>query len=75
LSFIDKIITSFRFLVGKPEGNTPLRRHNCRLKDNIKIYIDDIGWTGFISFEKGKIFGWRECSNEPSGSFKTRGTF
>ena len=71
LSYIYKTATSVRFLVGKPEGNTPLRRHSCRLKDNIKIHTDDIGWTGFVSLGTGTIFfGSCECASEFFGSIK-----
>jgi hypothetical protein len=31
-------------LVGKPEGNRPLRRPRCRWADNIKMDLREIGW-------------------------------
>jgi len=35
-----------RVLVGKPEGKSPLGRARRRWKDNIKVYVKEIGWTG-----------------------------
>jgi hypothetical protein len=35
---------AYRTLVGKPEGKRPLGRPRCRLVDNIKIDIREIGW-------------------------------
>jgi hypothetical protein len=35
-----------RLLVGKPEGMRPLGRPRCRLVDNIKINLLEIGWGG-----------------------------
>jgi hypothetical protein len=32
-----------RVLVGKPEGNRPLGRPRRRWKDNIKIYVQEVG--------------------------------
>jgi hypothetical protein len=32
--------------VGKPEGRRPLRRPRCRLVDNIKMDVREIGWGG-----------------------------
>jgi hypothetical protein len=29
-------------LVGKPQGRRPLGRHRPRLKDNIKIYLQEV---------------------------------
>jgi hypothetical protein len=34
----------YRLLVGTPEGRKPVRR--CRLMDNIKMDLIDIGWGG-----------------------------
>ena len=30
-------------LVGKPEGKRPPRRPRCRWKDNIKMYLQEVG--------------------------------
>jgi hypothetical protein len=34
----------YRFLVGKPEGKQPLGRPRRRWEDNIKMYIQTVGW-------------------------------
>jgi hypothetical protein len=33
-------------LVGKPEGQRLLGSHRHRLKDNIKMYLQEVGWWG-----------------------------
>jgi len=33
----------YRVLVGKPEGKRPLGRPRCRLEDNIKIDLQELG--------------------------------
>jgi hypothetical protein len=35
-----------KFVVGKPEGKRPLGRPRRRWKDNIKIYLQEVGWGG-----------------------------
>jgi len=37
----------YRVLVGKPEGKKPLERSRCRLDDNIKIDIQEVGWASW----------------------------
>jgi hypothetical protein len=37
---------AYRILVGKPEGNRPLRRPRCWWVDNIKIDLREMGWDG-----------------------------
>jgi hypothetical protein len=37
---------AYRILVGKPEGNGPLKRPRRRWVDNIKIDLREIGWDG-----------------------------
>jgi hypothetical protein len=32
----------YRVLVGKPEGNRPLRRPRCRWEDNIKMVLQKV---------------------------------
>ena len=32
--------------MGRSEEKRPLGRHRCRWKDNIKIYLKDVGWGG-----------------------------
>jgi hypothetical protein len=42
---------AYRVLVGRPEGRRPLGRPRCRWKDNIKMYLQEVGWgawTGLI---------------------------
>jgi hypothetical protein len=38
--------STYRILLGKPEGKIPLGRPRRRWKDNIKIYLREIGWGG-----------------------------
>jgi hypothetical protein len=38
--------SSFRVYVGKPEGKGLPGRPGFRLEDNIKINLQEIGWTG-----------------------------
>jgi hypothetical protein len=35
---------AYRTLMGKPEGNKPLRRLRRRFRDNIKMDLRGIGW-------------------------------
>jgi hypothetical protein len=35
---------AYRFLVGRPEGRRPLGRPRRRLKDNIKMDLQEVGW-------------------------------
>jgi hypothetical protein len=39
---------TYRILVGKPEGKSPLRRPRCRWVNNIKMDLRGIGWGGII---------------------------
>jgi hypothetical protein len=41
---------AYRILVGKPEGNKPLRRPRRRWVDNIKMDLPEIGWGVWIGF-------------------------
>jgi hypothetical protein len=41
----------YRILVGKPEGKKPLGRPSCRWEDNIKIYIQVVGFGGIDLIE------------------------
>ena len=34
------------FLVGRPEGRTPIGRPKHRREDNIKIDLQEVGWGG-----------------------------
>jgi hypothetical protein len=47
---------AYTILVGKPEGKRPLGRPRRRWKDNIRIYLREIGmavWTGCIGLKLG----------------------
>ena len=35
---------AYRVLVGRPEGKRPLRRPKLRWEDNIKMYLQGVGW-------------------------------
>jgi hypothetical protein len=37
---------TYRILVGKPEGKTPLGRPRHRWEDNIKLNLGGVGWEG-----------------------------
>jgi hypothetical protein len=42
---------AYRILVGRPEGWRPLGRPRRRWEDNIKMYLQEVGWgawTGLI---------------------------
>jgi hypothetical protein len=49
--------TSYKTLVGKPEGNRPLGRPRRRWEDNIKTDLrerqDGVVWTGMIRLRLG----------------------
>ena len=38
----------YRVLVGRPEGKRPLGRPRGRWEDNIKMDLQEVGWTGSI---------------------------
>jgi hypothetical protein len=37
---------AYNILVGKPEGERPLRRPRRRWEDNIRLDLREIGWEG-----------------------------
>jgi hypothetical protein len=39
-------MNAYRILVGKPDGNRPLRKARRRWGYNIKMYVSKIGWGG-----------------------------
>jgi hypothetical protein len=44
-------------LIGKPEGNTPLRRTRRRWEDNIKIYLKELGgnmWLDWLAQDQNQ---------------------
>jgi hypothetical protein len=44
----------YRVLVGRPDGTRLFGRPRRRWKDNIKLYLEEIGWEGVDWF---KCFG------------------
>jgi hypothetical protein len=67
----------YRVLVGKPEGNIPLRIPRRRWEDNIRMDLQEVGcgcedWIGLAQDSDR----WRtlKCGEELSGSIK-RGEF
>jgi hypothetical protein len=54
----------YRILVGKPEGKRPLGRPRCRLENNIKMQLQEVGcgvvdWIG-LAQDRDK---WRALVN------------
>jgi len=41
----------YRVLVGKPEGKKPLGRQRHRWEDNIKMYLQEVGFGGMGCIE------------------------
>jgi hypothetical protein len=39
-------VDAYKIFVGKPEGKRPLGRRRCRWEDNIKMYLQEVGWGG-----------------------------
>jgi hypothetical protein len=39
---------TYKILVGKPEGKRPLGRSRRRWVNNIRIYIREIGFEGYV---------------------------
>jgi hypothetical protein len=63
-----------KFLVGMPEGKTPLGRPRSELEDDIKIDLREI-WCGSVDWirlavDKEPLEGSCEHGNEFSGSVK-----
>jgi hypothetical protein len=49
---------AYRILVGTPEGRQPLGRTRRRWEDNIKMYLQEVGWRTWI------VFSWlRICTS------------
>ena len=50
----------YRVLVGKPDEEQPVRKPCRRWKDNIKVYLKEVGWgpwTGLIWLRIGTRSG------------------
>jgi hypothetical protein len=43
---MEKKMSAYRILVGKPEGKRPLGRPRCKWVGNIKMDLGDIIWDG-----------------------------
>jgi hypothetical protein len=39
-------MTAYRVLVERPEGKRPIGRPRHRWEDNIKMYLQEVGWEG-----------------------------
>jgi hypothetical protein len=55
---------TYRLLVGKPDGKTPLGRSRCRWLDNIRIDLREVGWSdvGWIDLAQDRN-RWRALVN------------
>ena len=54
-----------RVLVGKPEGKRPLGRSRCRWENNIKMYLQEVGYGSMDWIELAQDRdGWRAHVNE-----------
>jgi hypothetical protein len=64
---------AYRILVGRPEGRRPLGKLRRRWKDNIKMYLQDVGWgMDWIELAQDRD-RWRTLVNavmNPWGSIK-----
>jgi len=61
------------YLVGKSEGERPLRRPRRRWEDNIKIDLREVFWGHALDRPgsgEGQVADTCECSNEPSAPIK-----
>jgi hypothetical protein len=55
---------AYRLLVGNPEGKRPLGRPRCRWVDNIRMYLEKVGWgdVDWIGLAKDRN-RWRALVN------------
>jgi hypothetical protein len=44
VSVVEERRGAYRVLIRKPEEKRPLGRHRCRLEDNIKLGLQEVGW-------------------------------
>ena len=64
---------TYRVLVWKPEVKRPLERPRRRWKDNMKMYLREVGWEHGLDRSYsgyGQAAVCCESGNEPSGSIK-----
>jgi hypothetical protein len=56
--------STYRILVGKPEGRRPLGRPRSRWVNNIKMYLIEIGWDGMDWTDLAEdMYQWRALVN------------
>jgi hypothetical protein len=69
---------AYRILVGRPEGMNHLEDPRRRWEDNIKMYLQKVGWEGvdwiYMAQDRDTWGGALINAVEPSGSTK-RGEF
>jgi hypothetical protein len=55
---------AYRLLVGKPEGKKPLGRSRCRWVDNIRMDLEEVGWSDVDWIDLAKDSNrWRAVEN------------
>jgi hypothetical protein len=56
VGYFPVVITCCRVLVGRPEGRKLLGRHRRRMKDNIKMDLQEVAWGGmdWIDLAQGR---------------------
>jgi hypothetical protein len=61
---IDGSCSTYKILVGKPEGKRSLRRPRCRWKYNIRTDVREIGWEplNWIHLAQDRVH-WRAAVN------------
>jgi len=67
---------AYRVLVGRPEGKRPLGIPRRKWENNMKMYLQEVGWkvlTGLIWLRIGTGVGSCECGNEIFGFHNKRG--
>jgi hypothetical protein len=65
---------AYNILVGRPDGRRPLGRPRHRWEDNIRMYLEEIGfgdvdWIHLVQ-DRDRWAGSCEHGDEPSGSIK-----
>jgi hypothetical protein len=67
---------TYGVLVGKPERRRPFEKPRCRLENNIKMDLREVGW-GYGRDRSGSGYGQMadscECDKETFGFLKLRG--
>ena len=65
---MEKGMSAFKILTGKPTGKRPPGRPRRRWEDNIRIDIKEIGINTWNWVDLGLLESPLECSIEPPGS-------